>query len=122
MRWLIGFIFGIFRWRDRRRVFRFWDGDQWRSIDPLPAWRALFNDPNLDLAEDFGVFTDQEEKYTVEQQSEAGSRIIASARRAFIMPVYDGKHGATESDCYGAVLRLGDWMDRVKKNTSPQPT
>lgn len=42
-------------WRKRRQrdIFTFWDGERDRSIDPMPAWFAIENDPDCDPKRDF---------------------------------------------------------------------
>lgn len=81
-------------WRRRERdIFTFWDGTRTRSIDPMPAWFAMAEDPECDAPKDMPRASAGDR--------EAWVRVQAMACRMFGVTTFD-KGGLTEDE----IMRL----------------
>lgn len=114
-RWLWALIVG----GDDRAIFRFHDGRRWRAVDPLVVYRALDAHPTFNWSSDPLLIERDDD--------EALQRCVTAVRDAFGLPLFDGKHGLTESECYALLQDFTGYVGYVKKKrdtlpTSPEPT
>lgn len=114
---------------DDRCIFRFYDGQRMRAVDPLVTYRLLdghaeFNwlsDPKLiERPSDGDPLLDR-------AKDEAMQKCVAAVREAFGLPVFDGRRGLTETECYALLLEFTMYVGAVKKKhdtlpISPEPT
>lgn len=101
-----------------REIFRYWDGQKERAIDPFVAWKAIQDDPEyLSRKHDAAI-----DRGDLEAQGIA----VACVQKAFhVKPLADG--GLTHAEALGLLLAFYVYLDALKKNTeppvtSPQPT
>lgn len=97
----------LFFWRrEKRDIFTFWDGRRKRSIDPLPAWWALWNDPECHPPRDFPAADNGDR--------DAWNRIQAMAQRSLgIKGFADG--GLTEGETSVLLGEFIAYTIRLKK-------
>ena len=97
-------------------VFPYWDGRGVRYGDPFSIWRALTQDPQVNLER---LLPEVDEG-----QADAVDAILAHVCRVFGVSRWnaDAQSGLTDLEILnllGSVLR---WTAFVKKNSSPGPT
>lgn len=118
--------------RSDREIFVYSDGQQERSIDPLLAWRQLWNDPEVDLAAEAKVARDPKierpgkepvSMYPAAEVLAAEDRVIGLTRKVFgVKPLAEGGLTMRETDALlGRFLRYADALKK-KRNPSRTPT
>lgn len=95
-------------------MFRFWDGTGWRSIDPWRTWRAVQNCKTFSFANQLFLVDAGEDQET--------NACIAALCEIFDVKQFDGTAGLTDWEILSLYLALSDYLDALKKNTSPGPT
>ena len=106
-------IWSLFR-RQPRNIFRYHDGTNQRSIDPLVAWDSLWTDlDGLAIALPEATRGNQESQQIVEQ-------IVA---RAFGLAIFDPatNRGLTKIEVQQLLDRYLNWMADLKKKTAQLP-
>ena len=99
-------------------LFRFYDGRQWRRVDPLAVARDLFTDrSDFDWDETPKLLTSG----VAMIQLEGTARIARAVRAAFSLPSIE-VGGLTELECYHLLQDLSAWLGHVKKNGNLFPT
>ena len=102
--------------RDTRDIFRFFDGKQWRGIDPFVAARVLFTHPKFDWDETLLLLT----MPRVGPQLETVAVIVSAVQEAFgVRSLADG--GLAETECLALLYEFREYMGDVKKNGSLFP-
>lgn len=102
-----------------RRIFTFWDGEQHRSIDPLPAWRAFQTamgaDPETALRTLYkrkvpGLVGALLTRYLAEKEA-AAIKVANAACAAFeIAPLGPDGTGLTEAERIALVREFVEFM------------
>lgn len=103
-------------WRRRRRnksrnVFRFFDGQRTRAVDPYAVYRFLDQHPkfkweHLDAME--------------EDDADAADTTIIAARQAFGLSDFDGSTGTlTAAEVISILTEFGEWLSAAKKKRAP---
>lgn len=113
-----------FRWRNRRQIFCYWDGQSYRYIDPMVAYRGLVEDPEYLMDR-----TPLELQAAIELGKEKDAldlmRIMATAcRRVFDVQPINSQTGAglADSECVTLMTAFGLYLSALKKNISTPPT
>lgn len=106
-------LMAIWLGRRTREIFRFWDGRRWRYADPLAVARALENNERFDWTTHPAL--------TATGDLDALKVTADAVREAFALPLFDGRHGLTEGECLSLLADFTDYLDSLKKNTSPSP-
>lgn len=109
----------VARGRNRQRaIFRFWDGEQERGIDPAVAYRALWSHQTYDPA-------------THPMLAEAGDVkawqiMLDGIRDVFgIKPWVEdasGQHGLTDEETRLLIIGFNEYLEGLKKSGNPMPT
>ena len=109
--------FSWFRRKPNRLLFRYHNGGSEVSADPLALLRRILNDPIVGDLEQAAAYIDA----CKEPES---SEILSRLCDIFGIVRYDSKcqTGLTDIEIMAVVQAFGDYMDVVKKNTSPGPT
>lgn len=105
----------------RRRIFRFWDGKQWRYVDPLVMWRGIMTHPEFDPETTGPAFDRGDES--------AWHVVLRCTQHVFGITSFSerGKPGLTEQETILLFKRFLAYCDDLKKSmqtipTSQQPT
>lgn len=103
------------RWQNNRSraIFRYWDGSNEASADPLAVWRAFRADPEFDAERDIPALQLDDDKSL--------AVTIAAVRRAFGLKALE-QGGLTEGECIALLYQFIAYVGHVKKNTSQTPT
>lgn len=118
------------RWwsRDRRAIFRFWDGAEWQRADPLkvmsvieddcPEWGALLDavEKGIETVPPGPMKTD-----LLAVRRGATEKLLAVTRRAFGVAELDGKTGLTRAETLGLLARFLVWMVGLAEDARPLP-
>lgn len=103
------------RWQANRRraIFRYFDGQRQRGIDPLAATRAFHQHPTFNLERHLPGLD--------EGDAESIELTVKAMRDIFgIKPWEQG--GLTEAETLNVLRDFDVYLDLVKKNGSPLPT
>ncbi len=99
--------------RSARGIFRFWDGQKERAVDPFEILRAIANDPEFVLERDSSLM--------IKGDDDATQITVRCVRRAF-----DVKHfnegGLLEDECLQLIEGFYEFLGALKKNTNGSPT
>ena len=112
-----------------RNIFRFWDGEKERAVDPLAVFRSILSDKDFNLKEDMTLMEEVAElteagkdceAITTLDLLEAQDRAATAVRRALGVPVYseNGKPGFTTIDAIDTLHQLLEYMGDQKKSTN----
>lgn len=115
----------LFRWlRNRRRnIFRFHDGIRNRAIDPLVAWRIMWEHPECNPEVDFepavGLAPDGSR---VKFDNGAQDRVLKMAREMFgLKPYSEGSPGLTVAETIELLWSFLAYMRSLKKKPDQSP-
>lgn len=107
-------MFGCFKRRSRREIFRFFDGTRERSVDPIKILRAISSDPEFLPEKHFEL--------AQEGDGEAQGITIAAARRIFGLDEFtdtNGKiTGTTDGEALGILSDFAEYVSTLKKSTN----
>lgn len=101
-----------------RRIFTFWDGAAYRSIDPLPAWRAfrvaMGSDPETALRALYkravpGLYGPLLDRYLADKEA-AAVKVANAACSAFGVKEYADGAGLTEPERIALVRQFVEFM------------
>lgn len=112
-------------WRQRQReIFRYWDGTRHRAIDPLVAWRLMWEHPECKPQDDFATAVGQDsEGNPVPFSQEALDRVLAMARQMFdVRPYSETSPGLTIDETLAVLWSFMAFMRQLKKKREPLPT
>jgi hypothetical protein len=116
---------------DSRAIFRYWDGEKWRLIDPVLANRAIWNDEACDLAADFKIIINpplpdgKGFMHSSEEVIEAENRIADLTRRVFGLTAWsESQPGLTHYETHDLLDAFVEYIADLKKkrNTLRMPT
>lgn len=101
-------------WRARRkdrarRVFQYYDGSQFRRIDPIQAAMALQADPQFDWSKDPGLM--------IGGDAAATDRTVNAVRKAFDVKTFE-HGGLTIEEVVGLLVTFREYLVRQKKSGS----
>ena len=103
-------LFGHFR-EHNRQLFRYWDGQKKRSIDPLLSWRSMWEDP--ECCHDGSL---------IEYDPTAQDRVLNMTRRMFgVAPWVENGGGLTINETLELLWSFMRYMDAIKKKQDPLP-
>lgn len=117
----------VARWRDSDRlIFRYWDGEKWRGIDPFAAYRAVMTTPNF-LSWVKTVTTAQGEGgasfYPPEMIFEAEDNLRNMTRQIFDVNGWtEEQPGLTLQETDLLLNRFISYCDDLKKKLKASPT
>lgn len=126
MRWLAKL--ASFFHRNERELFRYWDGIKRRSIDPLQAHRAIWNDQACNLLEDSRRSANPKKDdgspfYPIEDVFAAEDRIRVLTRRVFGVAEWtETTPGLTLLETDNLLESFIVYCDDLKKKHAPSPT
>lgn len=96
---------------DRRHIFGFWNGVEIVYLDPVEIEISLEThekyEPQIHIQQAWDGDVD------------ALDVVCDAIRRAFEIPVFDGKKGLTREELYDLLAAFNNWQDEVKKNFTP---
>jgi len=122
------FLFGYLR-ESRRQLFRYWDGKKKRRIDPLPAWRMMFDNPDCIPDDDFGPATGvNAEGNEIAFDGEAQDRVLNMTRKMFGVKEWsESSGGLTANETLDLLWSFMGYMSELKKRddrtrTRPAPS
>lgn len=108
-------MFGFWkRKRNKRQIFRFWNGTGYQSLDPLEIVDAIDSDPEFNREND-SVLVDNGDR-------DATMRLAAAVCRAFKVQAFDGKQGMTIAERLDLYKAFGQWVGALKKNIESTPS
>lgn len=95
-----------------RGIFRFWDGQQDRAVDPFEILRAIENDPEFSLERDGALL--------VVGDDDSIQKTVRCVRRAFQVKEFS-QGGLLEAECLELIERFYEFLSSLKKNISASP-
>jgi hypothetical protein len=99
-----------------RLLFQFWDGRQFRRVDPFTLLRKLLNTDKFDPDDDLKKLKIPDAKLVCDKIG----HIAEGVREIFgVKPLENG--GLTELECVNLLMEFSAYLDRVKKNGGPMP-
>ncbi len=110
-----------------RRIFTFWDGTQYRSVDPLPAWRsfkaAMGSDPETALRALYkrpvpGMVGPLLERYLADKEA-AAVKVANAACQAFGVAEFADGAGLTEPERIALVRHFVEFMIGLAEHSLP---
>jgi hypothetical protein len=115
-------MFGFLQqWKNRRRnrqrlLFAFWDGFQFRRVDPFRVWRDIQSDKTVDLESMSPLVDDGKEPET--------TLVVDVIARAFDIQRWDSKagKGLTDWEVLNLFGDLSTYLLDIKKKSNPGPT
>ena len=96
-----------------RGIFRFWDGQRYRAVDPFVILANIEADHELNLELDSAL--------VLAGDSAAIARTVRATRRAFGVKDF-ASGGLLEAECLELIGDFYDFLGALKKNTSASPT
>lgn len=98
---------------ENRRIFKFWDGQRWTTVDPMVAYRGITGHKDYRSVED--------PQLAEAGDDEAIQRMVQCARDVFAVKPYDGAtgEGMTEGETVDLMVSFSLYLGELKKNTSP---
>lgn len=104
------------KWQNSRLIYEFFDGENYRKVDPSVVSRKLEKHPtyrpdvHLPLAE--------------KGEEEAIQIILDAVRESFGLPVFDSLSGSglTEVELIDLLTDFSYWVDDIKKKLPNSPT
>lgn len=112
-------------WKQRQRaIFRYWDGRRTRAIDPLVAWRKMWEHPTCRPQDDFGPATGMNADGTATPfDQQALDRVLSMAREMFdLQPFSESSPGLTIDETLSVLWTFIAFMNALKKKRAPLPT
>lgn len=112
------------RRRERQRaIFRYWDGERERGIDPASVWRALVTHPKFNWETHPALIDDQNPAVG----REALEITLNAIREVFDVGIWteDAQghaRGLTEWETINILVEFNQYLDSLKKSTNPTPT
>jgi glutamate/tyrosine decarboxylase-like PLP-dependent enzyme len=105
-----------FKAKDRRSIFRYWNGKKWTFADPIAVLRSINNDPDFSY--------DKHWLAAVHGNVDDVGIVAKAVYQAFnATPLDDKSNGLTEAECVNLLADFLYYCEEVKKNTSsPQTT
>ncbi len=95
-----------------RGIFRFWDGQRDRTIDPFEILRAIENDPEFVLERDGALL--------VVGDDDSIQKTVRCVRRAFVVKHFN-EGGLLEAECLELIERFYEFLSSLKKNINGSP-
>jgi len=102
----------------RRQIFRYWDGKRTRVLDPLAAWRQLWEDPDCSPERDFGPACGiAPNGQSMDYDPAAQDRVLTLARKMFGVEPWTEKtpRGLTVNETFELLWGFMSYMDGLKK-------
>lgn len=118
-------LFGRNQWTKRERsIFSFWDGSQWRRVDPIEIQIKL-----LPVSAELDVMLGRANisvPQAAKDRAEATKDAIAVVRQIFQLEPYSYENGVEKGvpadECFNILEQYGLFMQGLKKNTQPSPS
>lgn len=117
----------LFR-RDERELFRYWDGQKQRSIDPVASYRAIWSDPECNLLTDATtarnpIKPDGAAFYPISEVYAAEDRLREMTRRIFGVKEWsEDQPGLTVDETDALLNSFLAYCADLKKKRNPLPT
>lgn len=101
----------------QREIFRFWDGEKERGVDPLVIWTNLWGDDSIDVDVEFKRIANNELESTVE--------VVKAARNWFSIKPFtvtdSGEEGLTDLEVCDVLRDFLTFVNEIKKKRGPLP-
>jgi hypothetical protein len=98
-----------------RRIFKFWDGETTRGVDPLAVYRKMLAHPTFLHGTHYRLAT--------EGDIEAIGITVGAVRDLFGVREWSfERHGLTEGECLALIGEFFFYLESIKKNSSPKQT
>jgi hypothetical protein len=110
---MLGWLFNRIRRKRAEReraVYRYWNGREIRTIDPIEVIRTLMNSPPFDWSKDPIWISSA---LTHQERDAALQRTVAAVRSAFRLPVTGS---LTETECVGLLIAFVAYIREQKKS------
>ena len=105
---------------EERNIYRFFDGEKVRGVDPLAVWRKMCSQQGTDIIADLNSLGSENADF------EAMARVLNAARIALGVEEFsdDGvsQKGLLDSEVMDAIHGLSAYMDELQKKTSNSQT
>ena len=99
----------------KREIFSFWDGMRTRKADPVVLYRGMATHPEYNLERDVPA--------TADGDPAAHRLTVQVVREVFgVKPWTEGEDGLTERETVDLLWQFNDYLESLKKSTSPNPT
>ncbi len=105
-------MFALFKKKEERKIYEFWDGERTRRVDPMEIWMSLQEH------EDFLI--DKTPQDADNDDPEAQKLLCKATQEAFGIKPYhfNGKEvGLTMVETMNLYSEYCNWLDGLKKNT-----
>ena len=116
-------MFAFLRRDSRRDIFQYWDGSKYRRCDPLVAWRALWEDPEVDPKLDFELATGlNAQGESVDYDPAAQDRVIGLIRKIFDVTAWtETTAGLTVNETFALLWEFLRYVNAMKKKREQTP-
>jgi hypothetical protein len=114
-----GIIARFFTGQPKRDIFRFFDGQQWRSIDPLAAYYTMVSHRDCDAAQDLPALV-RDDFQTPQEAWETVGRVQQMIRDMFGLKPFE-QGGLTHFEADDLLGEFLAYIDRVKKKRNRLP-
>lgn len=98
---------------EERQIFRFFDGEKERGIDPIATFRAFVSQPDFDYQADVGLAETGD--------LQATARVLAAARAAFKVSEFSEDNGQQsgmlDSEVIATMKAFGSFISSLQKKT-----
>jgi hypothetical protein len=124
---MFGWLLSRFSSPADRGLFRYWDGSKRRAIDPVAAYRQLFNDPDCDLLSDVATAhnplnEDGSRFYSPQDVIAAEDRLRALTRKIFGVAMWtESQSGLTLDETDELLNGFVGFCEDLKKKRKPLP-
>lgn len=110
-------MFSFFRRKSRREIYPYWDGQKQRFVDPVVAWRAMWEDPDCNPEADFGPATGIDSQgRPAEFDPASQDKVLAMIRRMFGVKSWsENVAGLTVNETFELLWDFLRYMDSLKK-------
>ena len=107
----------VFSQKPKREIFEYFDGEKSRKIDPIYAWRKMWNDSECDPNKDFGPAHGYDaDGNEIEHSPEALDRVMDMTRRIFgVSPWSEDSEGLTEKETLELLTDFVQYVTEIKK-------
>jgi hypothetical protein len=116
---ITGWFSRFFTGQPKRDIFRFFDGQQWRSIDPLAAYYIMVSHSECDAAHDLPALV-RDDFQTPQEAWETVARVQTMIRDMFGLKPFE-QGGLTHFEADDLLGEFLAYIDRVKKKRNRLP-
>jgi len=101
--------------RPQREIFRYWDGEKMRAVDPMQVARIMDEHPQYNAGRHPGLVD--------EGDADATAVMLSAIRAAFDVTEWrEDRPGLTQLETIKLYADFTQYTEGLKKNTVPSPT